>query len=67
MAAARSKLPAGPVGSANWVRSVNDEAEAMVANEAWEYHHSVHNELEWLNEHMAGIYSESFTYEYQQI
>ena len=55
--AARTK--AAPVGSAQWVQSEQQQAEEMIEQEVEEYGYSVRNELEWLNEHMADIFSTS--------
>ena len=59
MAAVRSKLP---VGSAPWIVSERKQADELVAQETEEFGYSVRNELEWLNEHMAEIFTSSQLY-----
>ena len=46
-----------PVGSAQWVEDERENATQLVAQEAEEFSYSVRNELEWLNEHMADIFT----------
>lgn len=53
--ALRSKVP--PVGSAQWILSERHQANQFVEQEVEEYTFSVRNEMEWLNEHMAEIFS----------
>jgi len=53
--ALRSKVP--PVGSAQWILSERHQANQFVEQEVEEYAFSVRNEMEWLNEHMAEIFS----------
>lgn len=60
MAAVRSKLP---VGSAPWIVSERRQADELVEQEAEEFRYSVRNEMEWLNEHMAEIFTSSQLYE----
>ncbi|KAL1583625.1 hypothetical protein WHR41_07793 [Cladosporium halotolerans] len=55
MAAARSK--AATIGSAQWVQKERDQAAEFVEQEVEEFGYSVRNEMEWLNEHMAEIFS----------
>lgn len=57
MAATKGKLPA--VGSWAWIQSEQEQAGQFVAQEAEEFGYSVRNELEWLNEHMADIFSKN--------
>jgi hypothetical protein len=52
--AARTKVA---VGSAQWVQDERQQADAFIEDEVEEYGYSVRNELEWLNEHMADIFS----------
>ena len=59
MAAVRSKLP---VGSAPWIVSERRQADELVEQEAEEFGYSVRNEMEWLNEHMAEIFSSTQLY-----
>ena len=59
MAAVRSKLP---VGSAPWIVSEQKQADELVAQETEEFGYSVRNEMEWLNEHMAEIFTSSQLY-----
>ena len=46
-----------PVGSAQWVQDERDQAKQFVGQEAEEFSFTVRNELEWLNEHVAEIFS----------
>ena len=60
MASTRTKtaLP----GSAEWIQSEREQAGQFVEQEAEEFSFSVRNELEWLNEHMAEIFSKNQVY-----
>lgn len=55
MAALRAKVP--PVGSASWILNERQQASQFVEQEAEEFSFSVRNEVEWLNEHMAEIFT----------
>lgn len=55
--AARVKKP--PVGSTQWIQSEREQADAFIRDEADEFGYSVKNEFEWLNEHMADIFSQN--------
>lgn len=55
MAGAKSKAP--PVGSTAWIQNEHDQSAQFVEQEVEEFGYSVRNELEWLNEHMADIFS----------
>ncbi|KAF2874592.1 hypothetical protein BDV95DRAFT_592640 [Massariosphaeria phaeospora] len=57
MAAARSKGPA--IGSAQWLLDERHQSNDLVAQELEDFGFSVRNELEWLNEHMADIFTQS--------
>ncbi|KAF2138025.1 uncharacterized protein K452DRAFT_311809 [Aplosporella prunicola CBS 121167] len=56
MAPSRSKVQ---VGSAPWILSERRQANEFVDQEAEEFSYSVRNEMEWLNEHMADIFSKT--------
>jgi len=60
MAAARAK--AANVGSAQWVQKEREQAGDFVEQELEEFGYSVRNEMEWLNEHMAEIFSTEAMY-----
>lgn len=45
------------VGSLQWVRDERQQAEAFIAQEVEEFAFSARNEIEWLNEHMAEVFS----------
>lgn len=60
MAAARAK--AANVGSAQWVQKEREQAGEFVGQELEEFGYSVRNEMEWLNEHMAEIFSTDAMY-----
>jgi hypothetical protein len=57
MAAARSKAPA--IGSASWVLDERHQSNDLVAQELEDFSYSMRNEFEWLNEHMAEIFTTS--------
>jgi hypothetical protein len=60
MAAMRTKAPA--IGSSQWIQDERDQAENFIAQEVDEFSFSARNEMEWLNEHMADIFSTSQVY-----
>jgi hypothetical protein len=60
MAAARAK--AANIGSAQWVQKEREQGEEFVEQELEEFGYSVRNEMEWLNEHMAEIFSTNAMY-----
>ncbi|PPJ60231.1 hypothetical protein CBER1_08848 [Cercospora berteroae] len=53
--AARGK--AMPVGSSQWIQNEREQASEFVEQDVEEFSYSVRNELDWLNEHMADIFS----------
>ncbi|USW53646.1 Putative inner centromere protein [Septoria linicola] len=55
--AARGK--AMPVGSSQWVQNERSQANEFIEQDVEEFSYSVRNELEWLNEHMADIFSKT--------
>ncbi|KAM0488299.1 hypothetical protein ACHAP7_001291 [Fusarium lateritium] len=59
MAAMRG--PRIPTGSAAWVADERASALQIVDTEVDEFTYAAHNEFAWLNEHMAGIFSENET------
>ncbi|KAH7017440.1 hypothetical protein EDB80DRAFT_760763 [Ilyonectria destructans] len=59
MAAMRG--PRLQVGSAAWVAEERASALQIVDSEVEEFTYSARNELDWLNEHMAGIFNENET------
>ncbi|TKA77439.1 hypothetical protein B0A49_02331 [Cryomyces minteri] len=58
MASLRSKSHL-PIGSAQWVQNESDQANQFIGEEVEEFSFSARNEMEWLNEHMAEIFSRS--------
>ncbi|KAL2352738.1 hypothetical protein BJ546DRAFT_179374 [Cryomyces antarcticus] len=48
-----------PIGSAQWVQNERDQANQFIGEEVEEFSFSARNEMEWLNEHMAEIFSRS--------
>ena len=48
-----------PVGSAQWIHDENDQVAQVCAQEAEDFAFSARNEVEWLNEHMAEIFSKN--------
>ncbi|KAK0391039.1 hypothetical protein NLU13_0541 [Sarocladium strictum] len=59
MAAMRG--PRVQVGSAAWVGEERSSALQIVESEVEEFSYSARNEMDWLNEHMAGIFDENET------
>ncbi|KAJ4164545.1 hypothetical protein LMH87_006215 [Akanthomyces muscarius] len=59
MAAMRG--PRLQVGSAPWITEERSSALQIVQSEVEEFSFSARNEMEWLNEHMAGIFDENET------
>lgn len=47
------------VGSAAWIAQERKTALEIVESEAEEFTFSASNEIEWLNEHMAEIFSQN--------
>lgn len=60
MAVARSK--AAGIGSSQWIQKEREQAGEFVEQEVEEFGYSVRNEMEWLNEHMAEIFSAGAVY-----
>lgn len=50
------------VGSATWIEEERTSALQIAEAEAVEFTFSARNEVEWLNEHMAEIFSENNVY-----
>jgi hypothetical protein len=47
------------VGSAAWIAEERKSALQIAESEVEEFSYSVRNELDWLNEHMAEVFSEN--------
>jgi hypothetical protein len=47
------------VGSASWISEEQTSASQIAETEAEEFAFSARNEIEWLNEHMAEVFSQS--------
>lgn len=60
MAGARTKIQ---VGSTGWIQSEREQAGQFVEAEGEEFSYTVRNELEWLQEHMADIFSSNNVYD----
>ena len=45
------------VGSAQWIQDENAQMSLFCSQEAEDFAFSARNEVEWLNEHMAEIFS----------
>jgi len=58
MAAVRSRAQL-PVGSAQWINDENDQVTQFCDQEIEDFTFSARNEVEWLNEHMAEIFSKN--------
>jgi hypothetical protein len=50
------------VGSTTWIAEERESALSIVHSEIDEFSFSARNEIDWLNEHMAEIFSENQTY-----
>jgi len=59
---AATKTRAAPVGSAQWIRDEKDNAGQLIDQDVEEFSFSVRNEFEWLNEHMADVFSKNNVY-----
>lgn len=55
---ARTK-PHIPIGSAQWIQDENEQIEVFRKQEVEDFAFSARNEIEWLNEHMADIFSKN--------
>lgn len=51
-----------PVGSTAWCADERSSALDIAQSEVEEFGYSARNEVEWLNEHMADIFSENQMY-----
>ena len=60
---AAMRPPRLQVGSEAWISEERNAALQIVQSEVEEFSYSARNELDWLNEHMAGIFNENETYE----
>lgn len=58
MASVRSRAQV-PVGSAQWRHDENDQVLQFETQEAEDFAFAARNEVEWLNEHMADIFSKT--------
>ena len=56
MAAIRGRAQPA-IGSAQWIQDENAQVSQFCAQEAEDFAFSARNEVEWLNEHMAEIFS----------
>lgn len=61
MAAVRSRANA-PVGSTQWVLEERIQVNEFIEQEIEDFQFSAHNDMEWLNEHMADIFTRSQLY-----
>ena len=50
------------IGSTPWIVAEKAAAAQIVEQEAEEFSFSARNEMEWLNEHMADIFSDNHMY-----
>ncbi|KAI4171583.1 MAG: hypothetical protein LQ343_004175 [Gyalolechia ehrenbergii] len=57
--AAKSKVMASSIGSMPWLDQENQQVAQFIAQEADDFAFSVRNELDFLNEHMAEIFSKN--------
>lgn len=59
--AARSKM-ALAVGSSQWIQNEREQAQQFRESDVEEFSYAARNELDWLNEHMAEIFSRDQRY-----
>jgi len=59
---ATTRGPRLQVGSASWVTEERASASQIAEAEAEEFAFSVRNDVDWLNEHMAEIFSKNQVY-----
>ena len=52
-----------PVGSLQWIQDENQQISQFEIQEAEDFAFSARNEVEWLNEHMADIFSKNQMYD----
>lgn len=60
--AMRPGPPRQPVGSTAWCAEERSSALQISQSEVEEFGYSARNELDWLNEHMADVFSENQMY-----
>lgn len=60
--APKSKVMAPAIGSVSWLDQENQQLAQFSAQEADDFAISVRNELDFLNEHMADIFSKNQMY-----
>ncbi|KAG5981116.1 hypothetical protein E4U55_003304 [Claviceps digitariae] len=58
---AAMRAPRVQVGSTAWITEERNAALQIAQSEVEEFSYSARNELDWLNEHMAGIFNENET------
>lgn len=58
----RTKAPL-PVGSTQWIQDENRQISQFGVQEFEDFTFSARNEIEWLNEHMADIFSKNQVYD----
>lgn len=52
-----------PIGSSLWIQNENDQLSQFLSQEAEDFGFAARNEVEWLNEHMADIFTKNLVYE----
>ena len=45
------------VGSAQWIQAELEQSATFIEQDVEEFGYSARNEMEWLNEHMADVFS----------
>jgi hypothetical protein len=56
------RIKMAPVGSSQWIQTERDQAAEFVDAEVEEFSYAAQNEMDWLNEHMADIFSSNPVY-----
>ena len=60
---AATRLTSNPaVGSSQWIANERDQVSQFIEQEAEDFIFAARNEVEWLNEHMADIFSNNGVY-----
>ena len=52
-----------PIGSSQWIQNENDQLSQFLSQEIEDFGYAARNEVEWLNEHMADIFTKNQVYE----
>lgn len=56
-----TRTKAALIGSSQWIQNERDQAQGFVDEAAEDFSFAVRNDLDWLNAHMADIFSKNQT------